>query len=161
MTMAGSAWEALHAAGLTATQAARMRGMSVAAAWQWSHRTGRRWPDAVERRRQIESEADRGGPYAEPHVDACRALWAAVLLENWRTARGECTWPNGRGHDGGREVAQRQAAAWFGSEDFDVVCMFVGVDRDAVLAAFRAGMVPPGGGIRRVHRAGDGCEVAA
>lgn len=37
-------WEALHAAGLTAPEAARVRGVNTSCAYTWSSRVGVKWP---------------------------------------------------------------------------------------------------------------------
>lgn len=86
----------------------------------------------------------RGGPYAAPEVDDCRALWAAVLLECWLTAAmpvvdQRMKRPNVRDQ---RMDEAKACRAWFGSPDFHLVCAFIGFDSDAVLRAFRAGVVP-------------------
>lgn len=86
----------------------------------------------------------RGGPYDMPREDDCRALWAAVLLETWRMAALPDGLTGRRGGLTGTEMAREiaECRAWFGSADFQRICMFVGFDADAVLAAYRAGVVP-------------------
>lgn len=86
----------------------------------------------------------RGGPYAAPEVDECRALWAAVLLECWLTAAmaPRLAVPGADKLKDSRERNRAECRDWFGSPDFHLVCAFIGFDSDAVLAAFRAGVVP-------------------
>lgn len=86
----------------------------------------------------------RGGPYAAPEVDECRALWAAVLLECWLTAATpvRLAVPGADKLKDQRERDRAECCDWFGSPDFHLVCAFIGFDSDAVLAAFQAGVVP-------------------
>lgn len=44
MTARTFTWEALHAAGLTAPEAARVRGVNTSCAYTWSSRVGVKWP---------------------------------------------------------------------------------------------------------------------
>lgn len=157
----GTDWASLHAAGMTATQAARACGRTVAAAYDWARKAGAAWPNAREgelrsvavaeaaarRVAQVERLAElcetRGGPYDAPRVDDCRALWAAVLVEVWQIAALPL---EAKAHlRGGNAVKAEEVAQcrrWFGSRDFHLVCAFIGADSDAVLDAFRAGVVP-------------------
>lgn len=86
----------------------------------------------------------RGGPYAAPEADDCRALWAAVLLECWLTAAMpvRLVVPGARNLKDQRESERAECRDWFGSRDFHLVCAFIGFDSEAVLAAFHAGVVP-------------------
>lgn len=63
--------------------------------------------------------------------DRAQRLFQAVLLEMWRVALhlsfDKCT-----------DYERAEARRWFGTTDFDLVCLFAGVDADAMLARFRA-----------------------
>lgn len=63
---------------------------------------------------------------APVNADACRALWAAVLFEQWRFMfpRKWATTVDVR--------KQEAAAAWFASRDCAQVCALIGIDVDYV-----------------------------
>lgn len=67
----------------------------------------------------------------EVPVEAARQLWQAVLLAMWRCALDLVICK-----DGEFEVAE--ARRWFGSADFDAVCMLAGVNADLMLDRYRA-----------------------
>ena len=81
--------------------------------------------------------------------EAARQLWQAVLLAMWR-----CALELVLCKDNQFEVAE--AKRWFGSPDFDHVCMLAGVDADQMLARYRAAcarskVAPPKRGKRFNH----------
>ena len=151
---AGPSWEACFKYGLTAQQAAALRGCTTKAAWVWAQRRGVAWPGAGE-------APPPGGPGSHiPRVDdadleplppimpddldlkSCRRIWCAVLLGEWRAVfieerprGGVAPW---KGRGGGRNPRDMTALRWFGSRDFHMVCALAGFDGAAVLARFRA-----------------------
>lgn len=66
-------------------------------------------------------------PSLEPK--ACRALWAAVFQAQWDLVFQPVE------KDNTSEVVQ--AVRWFGSRDFFVVCILIGLDGPTVLRQFR------------------------
>lgn len=66
-------------------------------------------------------------------INLCQAqqLWQAVLLDCWRAALQLVK-------DKTDEFEAAECRRWFGPPDFFTVCMFAGVDGDAMLAHYRA-----------------------
>lgn len=151
---AGPSWEVCFKYGLTARQAAALRGCTTKAARVWAQRHGLTWPGEGEEPRL----AGDGGH--APRVDAddleplppilpedldlksCRRIWCAVLLSEWRAVfladrpRGGVAPIRGRrGRAGHPDMA---ALRWFGSRDFHMVCALAGFDGMAVLDRFQA-----------------------
>lgn len=60
----------------------------------------------------------------------CRALWQSVLAEQWRAAFQPYDSRVG-------QLLREQAASWFGSRDFHLVCALAGFDGPAVYERFR------------------------
>lgn len=65
---------------------------------------------------------------------SCRALWCAVLLDNWNTAAKTIT----RNMTGQTVFDIRTAREWFGSSDFEAVCALIGLDPDPILVKHKA-----------------------
>ncbi|MDN5567695.1 MAG: hypothetical protein L0G27_02905 [Paracoccus sp. (in: a-proteobacteria)] len=80
--------------------------------------------------------------YADPHEDACRAMWCAVFDEGWRLAI----------HPGKSDspIDISRARDWFGSRDFYLICQFIGFDGDDALAAYHHATTA--GAVRRPMR---------
>ncbi|NBE05947.1 hypothetical protein [Paragemmobacter ruber] len=66
----GESWAALHAAGLTATEAARRRGRHVTGAFSWAKRAGVTWPTGVRAGRRVD--------WAALHAEGLTATEAAA-----------------------------------------------------------------------------------
>lgn len=118
---------------MTLRQAAAAMGYAsdcVARAWALDHNVT--W--AVDPARSAPRVADADLPplLADQPLLArdCKALWVAVLAEQWRAA----FYPY-EGVDGPR--LRRDAAAWFGTRDFHMVCALAGFDGPAVHERFR------------------------
>lgn len=160
-------WSVLHAAGMTLAQAAQVAGKSHGAAWHWAKSAGVQWAvDDTETRADVRNAKANAIALGLPRCDdgnidpkACRALWASVLMSEWRvvfaTSREFPRKPSplrrvvGKHHRihldqqdasvaRARDYERRKALRWFGSPDFDAVCMFAGIDADFVMMRFRA-----------------------
>ncbi len=70
----------------------------------------------------------------EPHPDACKSLWAAVLAEQFRLA----TLPRPSYIDTALDI--HKARKWFGTRDFRMTCALAGLDGDWVLMGFQRHM---------------------
>ncbi len=141
----GPSWEVCFKYGLTAAQAAALRGLSIKAASNWAWRRGLHWPDRAETRMNaVAAEMAPLPPVLPDDLDlpSCRRIWCAVLLGEWRAVfiedrprHGAAPW---KGRGGGRNPRDMTALRWFGSRDFHMVCALAGFDGMAVLDRFRA-----------------------
>ncbi|WP_394208210.1 hypothetical protein [Paracoccus litorisediminis] len=68
---------------------------------------------------------------------ACRALWCAVVIENWNVAVA----PSSQEHS----LDIHRCRDWFGCPDFHRVCEMAGLDGDDLLVAYRAARAPGAG----------------
>ncbi len=66
----------------------------------------------------------------EPHPDACKSLWVAILAEQFRLA----TLSRPTYLDTDLDILK--ARRWFGFRDFHMVCALAGLDGDWVLMGF-------------------------
>lgn len=127
-------FEECHAAGMTCRQATEARGLlSQSSARAWEKRTKQNFALDTSRWKMKQAE-DTLPPLDldEPEAKDCRALWAAVLFEMWRSVF--------QPHFDATVGERQQSIAWFGSRDMHMVCALAGLDGDAVRDRFKAAL---------------------
>lgn len=85
-------------------------------------------------RAEVGAQAPASFEIPELDLTACRALWCAVVAENWNLAVMPAP------SEGAAVVGA--ARSWFGSRDYHEVCDLAGVNADDVLMAYRAARLP-------------------
>ena len=115
-----------HAAGMTVLQAVAATGLTRDRIYTWCYRRDVKWAGQTARR---EAAPLPDITLTEPDPVMCRALWAAILADQWQVAL----------RPGLNEKGDSLSArGWFGSHDCAVVCSLAGVDFEFVMRRFHA-----------------------
>lgn len=132
--------EECHAAGMTVAQAARASGIGRGQLYRWAERNGVTFAHPPVR---FEAAPLSDLDLVDPDPVLCRALWAAVLADQWTVVFNPTLTD---------DKARREALVWFGSSDCATVCNLAGVEFDFVMRRLRAALAqatPPARVFRR------------
>ncbi len=137
-------WESCAEAGMTQSEAARAMGRKPMHAHRYALKHGLKFAKFVPPSQKLGAHIDL--PIGDAEFDStapaqnCANLWLAVLLEEIRTVLNE------RVAD--RHADRARARNWFGSPDFEVVCLMAGLEPEYVLGVVnaRSGSLRLGGG---------------